>query len=148
MIALHHGGPYGHSASVLLLLGEKGQEFADHPVDPARFGEHDPAFLALNPEGMVPVLVADGKPLTETAFILHYIDERFPEPRFEGAPGKEHYLTHEWDKYVEGTSPPRWRSLGPRKGRRPPPAMSSIGCRRNAAGFGSRRWKAVSRRPR
>lgn len=116
MIALYHGGPYGHSASVLILLAEKGQDFVDHPVDLARFGEHDPAFLAINPEGMVPVLVADGKPLTETAFILHYIEERFPEPRFDGATGKERYLTHNWDKYVEGYLAPALAIVSAAKG--------------------------------
>jgi glutathione S-transferase len=38
-----------------------------------------PAFLALNPEGKVPVLLVDGRPLTEVAAILFYLAKRFPE---------------------------------------------------------------------
>jgi glutathione S-transferase len=102
VIALHHGGPTGHSASVLVMLAEKGVRYEDHEIDLGRFEQHDAAFLALNPEGMVPVLVVDGRPLTETAYILHYLEESFPEPRLDGATPRDRYRTHWWDKYVEG----------------------------------------------
>jgi glutathione S-transferase len=38
-----------------------------------------PKFLALNPEGRVPVLLIDGRPLTEVAAILFYLAKRFPD---------------------------------------------------------------------
>ena len=38
-----------------------------------------PDFLALNPEGKVPVLLVDGRPLTEVAAILFYLAKRFPD---------------------------------------------------------------------
>ena len=38
-----------------------------------------PRFLALNPEGKVPTLVVDGRPLTEVAAILFYLARRFPD---------------------------------------------------------------------
>jgi glutathione S-transferase len=38
-----------------------------------------PIYLALNPEGNVPTLVIDGRPLTEVAAILFYLAKRFPE---------------------------------------------------------------------
>jgi len=38
-----------------------------------------PAYLALNPEGKVPTLVIDGRPLTEVAAILYYLAKRFPD---------------------------------------------------------------------
>ena len=38
-----------------------------------------PDFLALNPEGKVPTLLIDGRPLTEVAAILFYLARRFPE---------------------------------------------------------------------
>jgi glutathione S-transferase len=37
-----------------------------------------PAFLALNPEGKVPTLLVDGRPLTEVLAILFYLARRFP----------------------------------------------------------------------
>jgi glutathione S-transferase len=40
-----------------------------------------PAYLAINPEGKVPTLLIDERPLTEVAAILFYLAKRFPEAR-------------------------------------------------------------------
>jgi glutathione S-transferase len=41
-------------------------------------GEHKtPEYLAMNPNGQVPVLVVDGKPLTQIVAIFDYLDRRF-----------------------------------------------------------------------
>jgi len=40
-----------------------------------------PAYLALNPEGKVPTLLVEGRPLTEVAGILFYLAKRFPAAR-------------------------------------------------------------------
>lgn len=47
-----------------------------------RKGEHrDPAFLALNPQGLVPALVLeDGQALTQSLAIIEYLDEVHPQP--------------------------------------------------------------------
>lgn len=43
-------------------------------------GEHkSPDYLALNPKGKVPTLLVDGKPLTETATIIQYLNTLFPQ---------------------------------------------------------------------
>jgi glutathione S-transferase len=36
-------------------------------------------YLAINPEGKVPTLVIDGRPLTEVGAILYYLARRFPD---------------------------------------------------------------------
>jgi glutathione S-transferase len=38
-----------------------------------------PGYLALNPEGKVPTLLVDKRPLTEVAAILYYLAKRFPD---------------------------------------------------------------------
>ena len=43
-------------------------------------GEHKtPEYLALNPNGQVPVLVADGKALSQIVAVCDYIDRRYPK---------------------------------------------------------------------
>jgi len=39
-----------------------------------------PAFLAVNPRGKVPTIVDDGLVLWESAAIVEYLEERYPEP--------------------------------------------------------------------
>lgn len=41
----------------------------------------DPAFLKLNPQGLVPALVSDeGKVYTQSMAMIEWLDERYPEP--------------------------------------------------------------------
>ena len=40
-----------------------------------------PGYLALNPEGKVPTLLIDDRPLTEVAAILFYLARRFPDAK-------------------------------------------------------------------
>jgi glutathione S-transferase len=117
MIDLYHGGPAGHSAAVLILLAEKDIAFASHHVDLARFEQHGDAVLALNPEGQLPVLVADDRILTESFFILLYLDESHPEPPLGGTGPRTRYDVHKWGKYVETHIAPnlaiaRWAQSG------------------------------------
>lgn len=43
-------------------------------------GEHKtPEYLAMNPNGQVPLLLVDGQPLTQIVAICDYIDRRYPQ---------------------------------------------------------------------
>jgi maleylpyruvate isomerase len=55
---------------------------AEHLPHHLRKGEHrDPAYLALNPQGLVPTLVDDGgNALTQSIAIIEWLDETYPEP--------------------------------------------------------------------
>jgi glutathione S-transferase len=64
-----------------IALNEAGAAFEPRPVSFARGDNRTPAFLALNPEGKVPVLEIDGAPLTEVAAILYYVARTFPRAR-------------------------------------------------------------------
>ena len=44
--------------------------------------QRSPEFLKLNPNAQVPVLVVDGRPLTQIVAICDYLDRRFPEAAF------------------------------------------------------------------
>jgi glutathione S-transferase len=60
-------------------LSEIGVPFERRAISFANGEQHAPAYLALNPEGKVPTLVIEGRPLTEVAAILFYLAKRYPE---------------------------------------------------------------------
>src|SRR3954462_7330657 len=70
--------PGSSSMAVHIALHEIGVPFESRPLS-FKNDLRTPAFLALNPEGKVPVLLIDGRPLTEVAAILFYLAKRFPE---------------------------------------------------------------------
>jgi glutathione S-transferase len=101
MMRLYHGGASGYSASVLIALAEKGLEYESRFIDLAAYEQHGVAFLAVNSTGQIPVLESEGHRLTETFFILLYLDERFPDPPLGGFDPRSRYAAQKWGKYVE-----------------------------------------------
>lgn len=96
--------PGSSSMAPHIVLHEAGAEFAIRPVSFARREQREADFLALNPEGKVPVLVLDdGKPLTEVAAILFYIARRFPEAGLlpDGLDGEAQALS--WMSFIAAT---------------------------------------------
>jgi glutathione S-transferase len=56
-----------------IALHEIGLPFESHPLSFAGQEQRRSSYLALNPEGKVPTLVVDGRPLTEVAAILWFL---------------------------------------------------------------------------
>jgi len=56
-----------------------GQPFEARPVRLHKGEQLTPEYLALNPNGQVPVLVVDSRPLTQITAICDYLDARFPD---------------------------------------------------------------------
>jgi glutathione S-transferase len=77
MVTLYFA-PGSSSMAAHIALHEIGVPFAGRPLS-FKNDLRTPEFLALNPEGKVPVLLIDGHPLTEVAAILFYLAKRFPE---------------------------------------------------------------------
>lgn len=71
--------PGSSSMAVLIALHEIGVPFEAKPMSFRQGDLRSPAYLKLNPEGKVPTLVIDGRPLTEVAAILFYLARRFPD---------------------------------------------------------------------
>ena len=64
---------------VLVTLHEKGLPFETRDVNLFTNEQYDPAYLRLNPKGVVPTLVDNGLPVVESSLICEYLDESFPE---------------------------------------------------------------------
>ncbi|THD68205.1 MAG: glutathione S-transferase family protein [Bradyrhizobium sp.] len=71
--------PGSSSMAVHIALHEIGVPFEGKPMSFRNNDLRRPDYLALNPEGKVPTLVVDGRPLTEVAAILYYLAKRFPD---------------------------------------------------------------------
>src|SRR5262245_63173890 len=70
--------PGSSSMAPHIALHEIGVPFATTPLSFANKEHRSQAYLRLNPEGKVPMLLIEGRPLTEVAAILFYLARRFP----------------------------------------------------------------------
>ena len=71
--------PGSSSFAVHIALHEIGVPFEGKPMSFKGNDLRSPAYLKLNPEGKVPTLIVDGRPVTEVAAILYYLAKRFPD---------------------------------------------------------------------
>jgi glutathione S-transferase len=79
MLELYHSINSVCAQKVRVALAEKGLEYKSHLMT-LRGDQFDPQYMKLNPNGVVPTLVHDGRPVIESAVILYYIDEVFAKP--------------------------------------------------------------------
>lgn len=78
---LYHNWLSSASRRVRLCLAEKGIRYDSVPVDMRRQEHHSAAYLAVNPNGVVPGLVLDdGRALHESSTICEYLDDTHPQP--------------------------------------------------------------------
>lgn len=111
MIELYHNWNSTCSQKVRLALAEKGLAWTGHHLDLRAFEQLEPAFLALNPGGMVPVLVHDGAVFTESMIINEYLDDAFPEVALRPADAQGRARMREWTLYI--ATEPTWAIKAP-----------------------------------
>jgi len=75
---------------VRIALNLKGLAYAAHTVHLRKGEQRAAAYLAVNPQGLLPTLVVDGQRLTQSLAILEYLEERYPRPALlpADAPGR------------------------------------------------------------
>ncbi len=77
---LHSFFRSGAAYRVRIALNLKGLAYEVAPRNLRRNEQHDPGYLAVNPQGLVPALETDGGVITQSLAICEYLDEVFPEP--------------------------------------------------------------------
>jgi glutathione S-transferase len=102
MMILHHGWRSSASRRVRLCLEEKGLSYEGHVVDMAKLEHHSPEYLKINPLGVIPTLIHDGKPLHESGTICEYLDETFPDPPLRPATAYDRALMRNWIRHIDG----------------------------------------------
>lgn len=83
MIVLHHAWDSLQSFKVRMCLAEIGIPWGDHTLNLTEFDHLTPAYLALNPDGLVPALETAEGVLTESSTINAYLDEAFNSMRLQ-----------------------------------------------------------------
>jgi len=93
--------PSTASMVVHLALLEIGAPYELKRLDFRAGEQRDPAYLALNPQGVVPTLIIDGKPMVESAALLMILADRHPESHLAPAPGTpERDAWYQWIVYL------------------------------------------------
>jgi glutathione S-transferase len=65
---------------VRLVLAEKGIEYRRHHLNLRAGDQFKPEYRKLNPKAVVPTIVHDGQPVTESTVIIAYLEDVFPDP--------------------------------------------------------------------
>lgn len=101
MLVLHHAWRSSASRRVRLCLEEKGLAYEGHVIDLAKMEHHSPEYLKINPNGVIPALIHDGRPLYESGTICEYIDEVFPEPPLRPDNAYDRAMMRNWIRHVD-----------------------------------------------
>jgi glutathione S-transferase len=112
MLELYHGSPAANSLKALLPLKEKGVEYVSHYMNLLEFEQHEPWFVKINPNGQVPVLVHDGRVITESTVINEYVDETFSGVPLRPADTYGRAQMRVWTKFVDEYFCPALSFLG------------------------------------
>lgn len=86
---------------VRLVLAEKGLDWEPVNLNLRKGEQHQPDYVKLNPDGVVPTLIHDGRVFIESSVIMQYLDELFPEPPLQPADPVERARMRIWMKRVD-----------------------------------------------
>lgn len=105
---------YGPSTAAMVvhwLLIELDVPHTLHRLDLAAREHKQPAYLAINPAGVVPTLVIDGAPMTEAAAIAMHLAELYPHAQLAPAPGTAARAAYyQWMFFFANTMQPAYRA--------------------------------------
>lgn len=100
MLELYHAINSVCAQKVRLALAEKGLPAREHLML-LNGDQYDPAYLKLNPNGVVPTLVHDGRVVLESTVMLYYLDDAFPQPALMPADPLERVRVRLLNKLVD-----------------------------------------------
>jgi glutathione S-transferase len=119
VLELYHFSISTCSQKVRLVLDEKGIDHVSREVNLTAGEQHNPEYVKLNPNHVVPTLVHDGKVFIESSHIIEYLDDLYPDPPMRPTDAEGRYRVSTWlgylDKKVHVQAPLLTYALGARK---------------------------------
>jgi glutathione S-transferase len=101
MLALYHNDMSVCAQKVRVVLAEKGLDWESRHMN-LRLGETlTPEYLKLNPGGVVPTLLHDGRVVIESTVICEYLDDAFPTPALRPTDAFERANMRLWTKQLD-----------------------------------------------
>lgn len=101
MPVLHHAWASTCSQKVRLALAEKQIAFEGRVLNLRRFEQLRQEFLALNPDGVVPVLVHCGAVIRESTIINDYLDDAFPQVPLRPGDACGRARVAMWNRFID-----------------------------------------------
>lgn len=93
---LYHAHVSNCSMRVRMTLEEKQLSWTSHHLNILRKEHIRAEYFGINPNGLVPTLVHDGKVIIESDDIIDYLDDEFPDPPLKPAGGKDRGEMYHW----------------------------------------------------
>jgi GSH-dependent disulfide-bond oxidoreductase len=118
MLELYHWAPNGPWLKPLIVLAEKNIACTLRPVDVLAFEQYGPAMPApsletrLNLEGEGPLLVHDGRQMTESFFMCEYLDAAFAGPALRPSDPVAFNRMLAWARFINEVLMPAANTLG------------------------------------
>lgn len=112
MLRLYHWEPNANSGKPMLALAEKGVPYESHYLDLLKFDQHQPAYLAINPDGTIPAMVHGDLVLTESTPMMEYVDEAFDGPPLKPRSPAERWRMRWWMRFFDAYFGPSLSMIG------------------------------------
>jgi glutathione S-transferase len=118
MLDLYHWEPNGSWLKPLIALHEKELEFRPHYVEVLSLEQHRAGFLRPSPEtqlpleGEGPILIHDGRQITESLFIMEYLEDCFPQRPLRPAVPILQARILAWGRFINEVFMPAVSTLG------------------------------------
>jgi len=100
-LTLYHAWTSSAARRVRFCLAEKGLDYRGIALDLFNCEQHSPAYLAINPNGVVPTLVHDGAHIVESTVINEYLDSIFPGQALRPTDPSACARMRVWTKFID-----------------------------------------------
>jgi GSH-dependent disulfide-bond oxidoreductase len=111
-VTLYHWEPNANSGKPMLALMEKGVKFDSHYLDLLNFDQHQPSYLAINPQGTIPAMTHGSLVLTESTAIMEYVDDAFPGAKLMPDNAVDQWRIRWWMKFMDQWLAPSFSMFG------------------------------------